>query len=121
MNNLLKILSREVDNSDRIYLYLEDDNWYAYEQSAYRLKQIVSDCSIQKVISLTYDVVLVRAQISEHRLETELRDFLNTFGEVLVYDTHFEIVLKWQNPIIFEKWKQVALTKHLPCVELEMV
>ncbi len=61
-----------MDNPGHIYLYFENGNWYAYEQSACRLKQVVDECCIQQVISLTYQVVLVRARISEQRLENEL-------------------------------------------------
>lgn len=120
MNDFLKILSREVDNPDRIYLYFENDNWYAYEQSACRLKQVVGECCIQQVISLTYDVVLIRAQISGQCPKAELEDFLTASSGLLVYDTHIEIPIRWQSHIIFDRWKQTELDAHLPCVKLEM-
>lgn len=121
MNDFLKILSREVENPDHIYLYFENDNWYAYEQSACRLKQAVDACYIQQVISLTYEVVLIRAQISGQRLEAELGDFLAGLPGLRVCDTHLEIPLRWQSPVIFERWKQAELAMHLPCVRLENV
>ncbi|WP_373168198.1 hypothetical protein [Bacteroides cellulosilyticus] len=121
MNDFLKILSREVDNPDRIYLYFENGNWYAYEHSACRLKQVLSECCIQQVISLTYQVVLVRAQISGQHLENELGDFLTASPAVSVCDTHIEIPFRWQSPVIFDRWKQMELAMQLPCVELENV
>lgn len=119
MNDFLKILSREVDNPDHIYLYYENGNWYAYEQSACRLKQVVNECCIQQVISLTYEVVLVRARISGQSLETELEDFLTASSGVLVYDTHIEIPLRWQSHAIFDRWKLTELKTNPQRVELE--
>ena len=119
MNDFLKILSREVDNTDHIYLYFEDGNWYAYEQSACRLQQVVGECCIQQVISLTYEIVLVRAQISGQCLEAELGDFLAASSGVLVCDTHIEIPFGWQSHVIFDRWKQTELSAQLPCVKLE--
>lgn len=121
MNDFLKILSREVDNPDRIYLYYENGDWYAYEHSAYRLKQVLGECCIQQVISLTYQVVLVRAQISGQHLENELGDFLTASPAVLVCDTHIEIPFRWQSHVVFDRWKQMELAMQLPCVELENV
>ena len=121
MNDFLKLLSREVDNPDHIYLYFEDDNWYAYEHSACRLKQIIGECCIQQVISLTYQVVLVRARISGQCLEAELGDFLTGSPGVLIYDTHVEIPFGWQSSVVFDLWKQAELAMQLPCVELETV
>lgn len=119
MNDLLKILSREVDNPGHIYLYFEDSNWYAYEHSACRLKQVIDKCCIQRVISLTYQVVLIRAQISEECLESELGDFFATLPGILVCDTHIEIPFRWQSHVIFDLWKQMELAMQLPCVELK--
>ena len=121
MNDFLKLLSREVDNPDHIYLYFEDDNWYAYEQSACRLKQVVGECCIQQVISLTYEIVLIRARISGQCMEAELGDFLTTSPGVLIYDTHLEIPFGWQSHVIFDRWKQTELSAQLPCVKLERV
>ena len=119
MNDFLKILSREVDNSDRIYLYYEGSSWYAYEQLRGWLKQVVNECCIQQVISPTYEIVLMRAWISGQFLETVLEDFLTVSPEVLVYDTYVEIPLRWQSHVIFDRWKFVELKAKLPCVELE--
>lgn len=121
MNDFLKILSREVDNPDHIYLYLENEDWYAYEHSACRLKQVVGECCIEQVISLAYQVVLVRARISGQRLEDELGDFLTTSPGVQVYDTHIEIPFRWQSRVVFDLWKQTELAMRLPCIELENV
>lgn len=121
MNDFLKILSREVDNPDHIYLYLENEDWYAYEHSACRLKQVVEECCIQQVISLTYQVVLVRARISGQRLEDELGDFLTTSPGVLVCDTHIEIPFRWQSRVVFDRWKQTELAMQLSFIELEYV
>lgn len=119
MNDFLKILSREVDNPDHIYLYYENGNWYAYEQSACRLKQVVDECCIQQVINLTYEVMLVRARISGQYLEAELGDFLTASTGVLVCDTHIEIPLRWQSHVLFDRWKSAELKTKLQCIELE--
>lgn len=118
MNDFLKILSREADNSGHIYLYFEDGDWYAYEQSACRLKQVVGECCIQQVISLTYQIVLVRARIDGQRLENELGDLLLASSGVLVCDTRIEIPFRRQSHVIFDLWKQTELAMPLPCVEL---
>lgn len=119
MNDFLEILSREVDNPDCIYLYSENDCWYAYEQSACRLKQIASGCSIEQVVNLTYEVVLIRARISDWYLKSELDDFLAFSPGVLVYDTHLEIPLKWQSRVLFDQWKQVELAVHTTPIMFE--
>lgn len=117
----LKILSREADNPDRLYLYSEGNNWYAYEQSACRLKQVVDECRIQQVISLTYEVVLIRAQISDKCLKNELEEFMAFSPGLLVNDTFIEIPLDWQSHVIFDRWKQTELATHLSCVKLERI
>lgn len=121
MNDFLKILSREVDNPDRLYLYPENGYWYAYEQSACRLKQVAGECCIQRVINRTYEVVLVRARISDRCLENELEQFQALSPGVLVYDTHIEIPLKRQSPVVFDRWKQAELATPIACVEFEKV
>lgn len=119
MNDFLKILSREVDNASRIYLYPENGYWYAYEQSACRLKQVAGECCIQRVINRTYEVVLIRARISDRCLENELEYFLALSPGLLVCDTFVEIPLRWQSPVVFEGWKQAELATSIACVEFE--
>lgn len=119
MNDFLKILSREVDNPDRLYLYPEDGNWYAYEQSACRLKQLVDGSIVRQVINLTYEVVLVRAQISDHCLENELGDFMTLSPGMLICDKFIEIPLNRQSQVIFERWKQMELEKAVSWVKFE--
>lgn len=121
MKDFLKILSREVDNPDRLYLYSEGNNWYAYEQSACRLKQVVGECRIQQVISLTYEVVLIRAQISDQCLKNELEELMAFSPGLLVNDTFIEIPLDWQSHVIFYRWKQTELATPISCVKLERI
>lgn len=56
------VLSKEVNNPDSVYLYLEGDAWCAYERSAYYLAKIQAPVKLEKeVIRDGYDVVLLKA------------------------------------------------------------
>lgn len=118
-NDFLSILGREVDNTNCIYLYSDNGYWYAYEQSACRLKQIVDDCFIEQVINLTYQVILIRARISDYYLQKELSSFRHLSPKMLIYDTHIEMPFKWQSRILFDCWKQVELATHTKPIMIE--
>lgn len=117
--NFLSILGREVNNTNCIYLYSENGYWYAYEQSACRLKQIVDDCSIEQVINLTYQVILIRARISDCYLQKELDTFLHLSPKMLRYDNRIEMPFKWQSHVLFDYWKRVELATHTKPIMIE--
>lgn len=119
MNEFLEILSREVDNSDRIYLYPEDGNWCAYEQSACRLKQLFPQCAIQQVTNHTYEVVLIRTLIHDNYPEGELEGVLSLVPEVLIHDGYLEILVRRQKQILFDTWKQTELANMVTAIEFE--
>lgn len=51
MCEIVTILERELGNSDLIYIYREQDNkWYAYEQSAFCLSQMIPGLSIKRYV-----------------------------------------------------------------------
>lgn len=38
---IVEIMERELENTGLVYIYRENDNWYAYEQSAFYLSQMI--------------------------------------------------------------------------------
>lgn len=56
------VLGNEVDNSNAVYLYLEGNEWCAYERSAYYLSFLKAPVRLKKeIIRDGYDVVLMKA------------------------------------------------------------
>jgi len=55
------VLLNEVDNPNKVYLYLEGDAWCAYERSAYYLAAIKQVCLEKEIIGDGYDVILLKA------------------------------------------------------------
>lgn len=56
------VLMNEVDNSNTVYLYLEGNEWCAYERSAYYLSFLKAPVRLKKeVVRDGYDVVLMKA------------------------------------------------------------
>lgn len=56
------VLINEVDNNNGVYLYLEGNNWCAYERSAYYLSFLKVPVKLKKeVVRDGFDVVLMKA------------------------------------------------------------
>lgn len=118
MTDFLEILNREADNTDHIYLYPEGEYWYAYEQSACRLKQIIWDCHIQKVINHTNEVVLICVQINRKQLDNELEERMYSRPDSHLPDGCFDIPVSTQSNIYFDMWKQTEFSREIACVEI---
>lgn len=118
MTDFLEILNREADNTDHIYLYPEGEYWYAYEQSACRLKQIIWDCRIRKVINHTYEVVLICVQINRKQLDNELEEIMYSRPNSRLPDGCFDIPVSTQSNIYFDMWKQTEFSREIACVEI---
>lgn len=119
----IDILAREVANSDRIYLYHEANSWCAYEQSACRLNQLMDNCPIEKVISLPYEVVLIRITLTENLLNFNGDNtlFACVHGLRLRKEGYLEIPLPRQSETLFNQWKEARLAETQQVVELEMI
>lgn len=62
---ILQILAKESYNTNRIYLYEEDEKWYAYEQSAHYIRHIVSSVQLSKQVYDPYAIVVIKAEIGK--------------------------------------------------------
>lgn len=61
---ILEILARESENTCKVYLYEEDGHWFAYEHSAYLIKQMLkSIIKIKQIVCELYDVILDRVEV----------------------------------------------------------
>lgn len=71
--NLENLLLNELDNPNNVHLYLEGDQWCAYERSAYYLAEKISFIKIQKeVIGDGYDVILLKATFPVEKMNLPL-------------------------------------------------
>lgn len=61
MEQILDILTREVDNDHHIYLYRENGRWCAYEQSACQISTLLKGCRLEKVVVSACEIMLVKA------------------------------------------------------------
>lgn len=71
MTDIIKILQREQEESNRIYLYEENGCWYAYERSAFYLSQMLKGIALERFIVQKDTIWLVRAQISSSARATD--------------------------------------------------
>lgn len=80
MVDILKILTLEQDNRNSIYLYEEDGYWYAYEQSAFYLSQMIKGkLSLERVTMKDNILWLVRAKTAfEHLPHEHFTSFADT-------------------------------------------
>lgn len=98
--DVVRVLSGEVDNPDNVHLYLEGDVWCAYERSAYYLIKLHAPVVLQKaVIGGSYDIVLMKVLfrmddlrlplspaaklkwVSDDKLEFKLKTEIEGFSE----------------------------------------
>ncbi len=70
---ILDILARETENRRYVYLYEENGHWYAYEDSARRISNILN--GLVKMSQVTYRKVICRVNID--RAEVDLNDLFN--------------------------------------------
>ena len=64
----MTILERELSNSDLIYIYWEQDGkWYAYEQSAFYLSQMMLGVSLGRYV-MEDTLWLAKAEVDVSRI-----------------------------------------------------
>lgn len=96
------ILLNEVDNNQNVYLYLEGDNWCAYERSAYYLSTMNLPVDLVKeIIYDGYDVILIKALFNTKAMRLPLSHFANlrsVADESLLFqmDTSIEGFIEWK-------------------------
>ncbi|RGN38260.1 hypothetical protein [Bacteroides oleiciplenus] len=111
MIELIEILRREKENTNRIYLYCEADNWFAYEQSAYRLCQLSDNCLIQAVVSQKYAALLIRAGLCDEQVGEQTYGLLPFVRKFAIHKEEdcIEIILPGQGATLFSLWKENEL------------
>lgn len=68
----MTILERELSNSDLIYIYWEQDGkWYAYEQSAFYLSQMMLGVSLGRYV-MEDTLWLAKAEVDVSRIRTKI-------------------------------------------------
>lgn len=96
MHDMVKILERELDNIGLIYIYKEEtgNKWYAYEQSAFFLNQMIKDnLSLERYV-MEGTLWLARAEVDIHNLPYEY---------VISYNNK-EFVLRYVPEKKFHEW-----------------
>lgn len=70
--NVESILLNEVDNEKYVYLYLEGDNWCAYERSAYYLAKEFPVVLNKEIVHGGYEVILMKASFNIDKMRLPL-------------------------------------------------
>jgi hypothetical protein len=88
MCEVVTILERELSNSGLIYIYREQDGkWYAYEQSAFYLSQMVPGLSIGRYV-MENTLWLAKAEVDVSRISHEYIISYSKTEYVLHYTPH---------------------------------
>ena len=84
----MTILERELSNSDLIYIYWEQDGkWYAYEQSAFYLSQMMLGVSLGRYV-MEDTLWLEKAEVDLSRISNENIISYSKTEYVLHYTPH---------------------------------
>lgn len=72
-NNIEGVLKKEIKNKNKVFLYLEDNKWCAYERSAFYLKSLNVPINLEKkIISNGYDIILMKASFDIEKIHLPL-------------------------------------------------
>ncbi|WP_455672685.1 hypothetical protein [Phocaeicola sp.] len=95
MHDVVKILERELENTGLVFIYKEiDGKWYAYEQSAFFLNQMIkSDLSLERYI--------MEGALWLARAEVNIKDIPR---EHIISDSKDEYVLRYVPEKKFQEW-----------------
>jgi len=87
MCDIFTILTKEINNTDRIRLYRDNDVWRAYERSAYLMSLILPSICSSKSVNHYYEIIIVSNTVC-------CEDCMNVLFE-------HEVVVKKQNYLEF--------------------
>lgn len=88
MCEVVTILERELSNTGLIYIYREGDGkWYAYEQSAFYLSQMLSGLSLGRYV-MDNTLWLARVEVDVNRIPRENVISYSSKEYVLRYTPH---------------------------------
>ncbi|WP_106831525.1 hypothetical protein [Parabacteroides pacaensis] len=106
------ILLQEKENEDKLYLYLEGDEWCAYERSAYYLATLKNSVKVVKeILQDGYDVILTKARFGMDELSLPLAPF--TSLESVADD---KLAFRLDHAIAgFGSWKQEVISQAPAC------
>lgn len=83
--DILNILKRESESKDEIYIYEVDGKWYAYENSAVLISQLLNGIvTIKQFINDTYEIII-------RMVEVEF-DLLRKFTIISCADTELKLL-----------------------------
>lgn len=103
-----KVLVKEIDNNNAVYLYLEGNAWCAYERSAYYLTRLKVPVVLEKeIVRDGYDVILLKAFIAVDDMSLPLAP---TTELKLVSDDKLSFRMN-ANIEGFPEWKATQLMK----------
>lgn len=90
MVDIIKILKREQEEDNLIYVYEENGCWYAYEKSAYYLSQMLKGKLSLERFTIENDILwLVRAKVSFEFLPHEHFTSCGDYECVINYIPHY--------------------------------
>lgn len=96
------ILLNEVDNKKYVHLYLEGENWCAYERSAYYLAAMNFPVDLDmEIVHDGYEVILLKASfnVNKMRLPLSRTAVLKTVADnqlLFQVNTTFEGFVEWK-------------------------
>ncbi|MDL2278866.1 hypothetical protein LJC57_09775 [Parabacteroides sp. OttesenSCG-928-G07] len=104
------VLFNEIDNTNQVIMYLEGNDWCAYERSAYFLAAKKESVVLQKeVVGEGYDVVLLKAYFPMEELDLPLSKGLTL---KFVADGRLQFLLEDKvDGGHFPEWKKKQLEK----------
>lgn len=96
MYDIIKVLEREVNTQKEglIYIHREEDKWYAYEQSAFLLSEMMKGHIIISRYIVDEWLWIARAEINTEQIPYE---------HIICYD-HNEYVLRYLPMKSFDEW-----------------
>ena len=99
--NLLKVLERESNNKNHIFLYQQENGkWIAFEQSAWFLSFFYPNIKCTKKIYQSFEVILVSAEINDDILNKrkELNSTIQNEDGSIVLSIDLDLaMLAWKN------------------------
>ena len=89
---MIDIISRELKNTQHVYLYEEEGKWYAYERSAQLIEQLLKGLvRIKQFVNHTYDIIV-------NRVEVNLAILIRRYPITLCSDS--EMVIECPKPLL---------------------
>lgn len=74
--DMVEILRKEQDNKKYIHLYSAGEYWHAFEESAFQLSRIFTECETAFLRHKNYPFPVVMASLPDSELQTYIRQHI---------------------------------------------